>query len=302
MKRVGVCALALGLVTAVCGAAASSPSGGADGRTIVFSRASGPDRYDIATVAATGGQLRRLTRSCMWDWWPDWSPDRTRIVFARACGNASFDLYVVGVSGQGLRRLTHGPALDQWPSWSPDGKRIAFIRGDGTGAELYVVGSRGTGLRRLTRNRFEDFSPAWSPNGKRILFTSSRRGRRGVMLTIPAAGGVARSLGGLRGGEPTWSPDGRRVAFARAVHGVSRETTNIFVANVNGTGVRQLTHERVGTVSHHPSWSTDGRTIVFMSNRGPNLDRGASLWVVSPATGGLRRLTTSSYEDVDPDW
>jgi Tol biopolymer transport system component len=58
----------------------------------------------------------------------------------------------------------------------------------------------------------------------------------------------------------------------------------------------------VGTVSHHPTWSADGRTIVFMSNRGPNLERGASLWLVSPATGGLRRLTSSIFEDADPDW
>jgi TolB protein len=228
--------------------------------------------------------------------------DRTRVVFARACRDGNFDLYVVRASGTGLRRLTRGPALDQWPSWSPDGARIAFIRGDWTGAELYVVRSDGTGLRRLTKNRVEDFTPAWSPDGKRILFTSIRSGRRGLMVTIPASGGVARSLGGLRGGEPAWSPDGKRVAFARSVHGVSRETTNIFVANVNGTGVRQLTHERVGTVSHHPCWSPDGRTIVFMSNRGADLNHGSSLWVVSPSTGGMRRLTQSTYEDGDPDW
>jgi Tol biopolymer transport system component len=301
MKRVAACALGVGLaLLALCGAWASAR--GSSAAMIVFSRGSSPGRYDISVVSPTGGRPRPLTHSCGWDWWPDWSPDRTRVAFARACGNGSFDLYVVRASGTGLKRLTHGPALDQWPSWSPDGTRIAFIRGDLTGAELYVVGSDGHGLRRLTTNRVEDFAPAWSPDGTRILFTSNRPGRRGALMTIPAAGGVARPLDGLRGGEPAWSPDGRRVAFARAVHGVARETTNIFVANADGTSVRQLTHERVGTVSHHPSWSADGRAIVFMSNRGADLDRGASLWVVSPATGGLRQLTHSTFEDVDPDW
>jgi Tol biopolymer transport system component len=131
---------------------------------------------------------------------------------------------------------------------------------------------------------------------------SSKRTAHFQLMTIPARGGVARPLRGVRGGEPAWSPDGRRIAFARAVTGAAVETTNIYVMNADGTVVRQLTHERTGTVSQHPSWSRDGRSIVFMSNRGPNLSHGASLWIVSPATGGMRRLTTSVYEDVDPDW
>ncbi|HSC51398.1 MAG TPA: hypothetical protein VLD16_14135, partial [Gaiellaceae bacterium] len=208
----------------------------------------------------------------------------------------------VRVSGRGLRRVTRGPALDQWPTWSPDGSRLAFVRGKDAGAELYVVGAGGKGLRRLTRNHVEDATPSWSPDGRLIVF-ASKRARTGPfsLLVIPAAGGVASRVGGVRGGEPAWSPDGTRIAFARAAPGVTVETTNVYVMNADGSGVRQLTHERRGTVSHHPSWSADGKSIVFMSNRA-GTSRGASLWVVSASTGGMRRLTTSVYEDVDPDW
>ena len=83
---------------------------------------------------------------------------------------------------------------------------------------------------------------------------------------------------------------------------MSVETTNVYVTNADGSGMRQLTHERRGTVSHHPSWSTDGKSIVLMSNRRGNPNRGASLWIMSASTSGMRRLTTSVFEDVDPDW
>lgn len=159
------------------------------------------------------------------------------VAFARACANRSFDLYVVGASGAGLRPLTAGPAQDQWPVWSPDGKRIAFVRGNDQNAELYAVDANGTGLRRLTRNHVEDAVPAWSPDGRLILFASKRAsgGKKFQLMTIPSAGGVARSLHGARGGEPAWSPDGKRIAVARAVPGVTVETTNIYVMNADGT-------------------------------------------------------------------
>ena len=54
---------------------------------------------------------------------------------------------------------------------------------------------------------------------------------------------------------------------------------------------------------HHVVLARYGRSIVFMSNRGPNLDRGASLMgrLSVDWRGGLRRLTHSTFEDADPD-
>ncbi|HSC50489.1 MAG TPA: hypothetical protein VLD16_09530 [Gaiellaceae bacterium] len=198
MKSVRGAAAVLGLVLLALVASAAS-AGGRTSSAIVFSHGTAPNRYDVWTVGASGRQPRRVTRSCMWDWWPDWSPNRTRVAFARACPNGNFDLYVVRVSGRGLRRVTRGPALDQWPTWSPDGSRLAFVRGNDAGAELYVVGADGKGLRRLTRNHVEDATPSWSPDGRLIVF-ASKRARTGPfsLLVIPAAGGVASRVGGVR--------------------------------------------------------------------------------------------------------
>ena len=288
-------ALAAGVLTSITAAGVGSAPAG---EQLAFSRGVSPERYDIWTMR--GGVGHRVTRSCGWDWWPEWSPDGTRIAFARECLSSPFDIYTVKANGTGIRRLTRGSPTDQWPTWSPDGKRIVFVRGDDAQAELYVVNATGGPVRRLTRNHVYDSAPAWSPDGSMIAFNRKVGGRNRLML-MRADGSAQRSLRGIPGGEPAWSPDGNRIAFARGVHGAPRETASIYVANVFTKGVRRVTTDRSGSVSHHPSWSANGRLIAFMSNRA-SLDGGSSLFVVGPNGTGLQRLTRARYEDADPVW
>ena len=288
-------ALAAGVLTSLAAAGAGSAPAG---EQLAFSRGVSPERYDIWTMR--GGVGRRVTRSCGWDWWPEWSPDGSRIAFARECLSSPFDIYTVRANGTGLRRLTRGPSMDQWPTWSPDGKKIAFVRGYGDQAELYLVNADGGPARRLTHNRVADGSPAWSPDGRTVAFNRRLGGRNRLML-MRADGSAQRSLRSIPGGEPAWSPDGTELAFARGVPGAARETASIYIAGVLTKGVRRVTSDRPGSVSHHPSWSADGRLIAFMSNRAA-LDAGSSLFVVRPNGTGLKRLSRARYEDADPVW
>jgi TolB protein len=294
------------------GAVADALPSGSHGGAVVFSRADTAGRYSLWTFSPGSGALRRVTRSCGWDWFPAWSPDRGRIAFVRGCGKFepggfSLDLYTVRVDGTRLRRLVQSRTNEEWPSWSPDGSRIAFVSGEpqwtkpgqrgDAAAELWVVGSDGGGLTRLTHNAVRDGGPAWSPDGKWIAFSRAVRGHNGIWLIGPD-GRHAHPLD-LPGGEPAWSPDGRKLAFAHTRTGVARETVDLYVANADGTGMRRLTHERVGVVSHHPSWSPDGRSIVYTTNRG---GKSVNLWIVGADGRNARRLTHSPIEDADPDW
>jgi TolB protein len=288
-------AFALGLLVTMLG---SSASGAPVDERLAFARGSSPGQYDIWTIQ--NGTKHRVTRSCGWDWWPDWSPDGTRIAFGRECRARSFDIYTVGSNGAGLRRLTSGAPVDQWPAWSPNGREIVFVRGVSAGSELYVVNAAGGGLHRLTRNKVMDQAPAWSPDGQSIAFSRTIGGRNRLML-MRADGSGQRSIRSVPGGEPAWSPDGSRLAFARAVRGAARETASIYVLTLGRAGVQKVTFDRPGSVSHHPTWSADGRLIAFMSNRAA-LGRGASLYAVRPDGKGLHRLTRAVFEDVDPAW
>ena len=58
--------------------------------------------------------------------------------------------------------------------------------------------------------------------------------------------------------QPAWSPDGGRLAFGA---GRTAEPADIWVVNVNGTGLRQLTADP--EADQQPTWSPDGAWIAW---------------------------------------
>jgi TolB protein len=292
----------LTLVLVCCAATAGGASADlygtqATAARIAFARGTASGHYDIWTMAANGTSARRLTTSCLVDWWPDWSPDRRHIAFARSCGG-TFRVYVVDADGSAARAVTPARLNAQWPTWSPDGRRLGFSGGPFDREEIYVINVDGTGLRRLTDDTAADQSPDWSPDGRWILYARLRRSGPADIMTVSPTSKVQRPVG-IRGGEPAWSPDGKRIAFARRDRSVARETIDLWIAQANGRAARRLVNERAGVTSHHPAWSPDGAQIAFMSNRieGKN---GGSIYV--RGAEGVHRVAKSPAEDTDPAW
>lgn len=104
--------------------------------------------------------------------------------------------------------------------------------------------------------------------------------------TVPAAGPTP--MGGGIG----------QVAFASMRAGLPQ----VFLANVDGTGIRQLTTMTDGACQ--PSWSPDGQQMVFTSPCRDDQDRypGASLWLIQADGSGLTSLPTVPGGDFDPAW
>jgi TolB protein len=193
-------------------------------------------------------------------------------------GGPGSNIYIARPDGSSLCRVTSGDPNggDTDPSWSPDHRELVFIsdRRDGL-PEIDVVKADGSGARRLIAGDQIDYSaaPAWSPNGKWIAFARcpTACGAAGISPGISVIGADGHGLHQVTVTEsadwaPAWSPDGKKIAFAR---GSAGEVTQIYVTNLNRTGLRRLTKN-----GDEPAWSPDGRSIAY--TRADN-----SIWIMS---------------------
>ena len=141
------------------------------------------------------------------------------------------------------------PVYDSSPVWSPDGTKIAFISNRDYLLSLYVMNADGSNVRLVADRPLEPAQPAWSPDGEKLAFTAGRGGKLGF----------------------------------------SKLSGDIYVINVDGNGLTQLTS---GTgVNGSPAWSPDGKQIAFTSDRDD--DGPTKIWIMN-ADGTNQRILPNS--------
>lgn len=206
-----------------------------DSRAVAFT-ATVTGIRDIWLATTDGGKLRRLAKTLdRSEWEVAWSPTGGRIAFTEMTAGWTLQLYVQATNRSKPRLLSvpfvpmlwwlvpPRPRLpapsDGMPAWSPDGHKVAFVRWRGErDAEIWVVRRDGRSRLQLTRNHRADSDPSWSPDGTKIAFVRGGSGERDCVYCSPTRHSPAE----------------------------------IYVMNADGTGVKRLTHNRVGEGS--PAW------------------------------------------------
>ena len=147
--------------------------------------------------------------------------------------------------------------------------------------------------KRLTTNPATDFDPTWSPDGMHIAFRSQRDGNDEIYV-MNADGTCQTNLTNNPLGDwsPAWSPDGKQIALARFFD--NNQFTDIAIINMDGSGLKRLTHES----GEYPAWSPDGTRIAFASARDGNYE----IYVMNADGTGQTRLTDNPAYDMSPTW
>ncbi len=216
-----------------------------NGRQIAFT-SNQTGNNDIFVLDGTG--LRNLTNNPGNDEWARWSPNGRQILFGSNRDGGVFEIFVMNADGSGETiRLTDPPVLSRYASWSPNGKQIVFRRG----IDIYAMNSDGSGAPlKLTNEVAPSFAqmPVFSPDGRYIAFMSFREGYCSVFrmnsdgseqvnLTPKDPSDASTSWCSRA---PAWSADGQQIFFM-SFRPSTGGHNQIFVMNMDGTNVRQLT-------------------------------------------------------------
>jgi Tol biopolymer transport system component len=134
-----------------------------------------------------------------------------------------------------------------------------------------------------------------------VAYTTTIDGHEAIFVVDPAAVSDPRSmvdLGDRDASQPAWSFDGARIAFTAQMS--PGGSTAIFVADADGSGVRQVTFPDTGMSDSDASWSPGGDEIVFARTLSTGLSR---IFVVDVGTLDLRALDDPSLPTAtEPDW
>jgi TolB protein len=271
------------LTGATAGTTSYATSSGKNGK-IVFRRylAKNMNRGVIFTISPSGRNERQVTHpgTEASDDDPAWAPDGSRIAFDRQRGPDTA-IYTVGPDGSSLTRVTPRcpPAKprrcvgDLSPAFSPNGRDIVFTSFDerlkgALKSAIVIGGSDGRNRRDVvpasSRSGLAD--PQFSPKGDRILFERLNLGRsrpkdaRAIFVVNVDGSGIRRiTPWNLSAGDPEWSPDAKWILFNSNEH--LNKKSQLYVIHPDGTGLKQLTHRRRGTLGASAAFSPDGRWI-----------------------------------------
>ena len=165
--------------------------------------------------------------------------------------------------------------------------------------EIYVMDYDGANQRPFTAHRSLSIMPAWAADGVSLAYVSYFGGNSDIYLTRPDGRAPTRPANGnmdIRNYSPAISPDGTRMLFSSS-RDVNTGRTDIFIVNIDGTGLKNLTPNTAASGEATPSWSPAGTEIVFTSDKtGTN-----QLWLMSPEGLNLRRLPMDKHCD-KPTW
>ena len=229
---------------------------------------------------------------------PSPSPDGKKILFESSIAG-HYELFTMNPDGSGVVQLTHSGTNHDTPSWSPDGRKIAVVS-DRNGHEvIYVMNADGSGEQPVTSATADSIHPNWSRDSRKLIYCADddlhppKKNEAAIYVVDLQSGQTTTLISGGTNTYPSWSPDGRQIAFRKMLGEMNSE---VFVANSDGTGQRNLTNHPA--FDGWPAWSPDGKQIAFSSNRRANYQ----IFLMNADGSNVRLLANTEGRATEPRW
>jgi WD40 repeat protein len=178
-------------------------------------------------------------------------------------------------------------------------ERILFESNRAGGAGPWVMDADGYNVSLLTASWPYDVAmsrEALSPDGTRLVYAGEWQGRSAILVrTWESREG--RAVVVLEEGQvsyPVWSPTRSQIAFVATVD----RSAQIWLVNVDGSGLRQVTPSEGGS-AYHPSFSPDGNRLVYWSAGAQSLRQ---VWTISLDGTGRANISNNVYDEWNPVW
>ena len=185
------------------------------------------------------------------------------------------------------------------PEFSPDLTRIVFAGVKDGNRDIFSINRFGGTPRRVTSDSRADVQPTWA-KGRIIFVRQAGAGGTGDLFSVRPDGTdeVRLTNDGIADEGPTASPDGDQFAWQRPGTG-----WDIYVMNVDGTGMTNLTPSDADGNSLSPDWSADGSQIAFHLFFFPFGPNDTDVYTVGVDGGSPINVTaTSGKPETNPLW
>lgn len=230
----------------------TAPSFSPNGRTIAFYWLSSEStragqKNGIGIVNSDGTRLRTLTSGNMAsDFYerPAWTADGKNIVYTRSHNDANGEpvnaTWTVSAHGGAQRQITPDHTLDAITS--PIGRQLVYLEFNPAGDDFLKL-TDASGANPVTIGGPPNMTD-FSPDGQRLVYDHESK----ILVRSISPGATPTQVAdeGANDLDPAFSPDGRFLVWS------NEGTHDLWVANSNGGGARNLTHQP--GFEKDPSW------------------------------------------------
>ncbi|MBI3296720.1 MAG: PD40 domain-containing protein [Elusimicrobia bacterium] len=249
---------------------------------------------EIYVVDYDGKELRRVTSNKSLNLLPRWRPDGRALAFT-SYKDGNPDLFLHDFERGKLSTISDRQGLNVAGGFSPDGTQLAATISRGKEPNVFLIELKTGAAKAVTSHFGVDSSPTFSPDGTQLAFVSDRAGNPQVHILELGTGRIRRLTHLNWCDSPSWSPTGEWIAFAGRAH--RKDNLDIFLVDVTGTRVLQLTHGE--GQNEAPSWASDGRFLSFSSTRG---SKKPQVYVMDADGSAPRRLLEVPGGSYTPNW